>query len=213
MKILNFSILYFLILGIHCCSGDATESPNAVECFNRAVTLEEIGERENADDFQCCYLKFQQNSNSFCYPIEKSRKDNYRNEYIQASGSTPYAIGCSLDELPDESQSSSCFLQNPIKKEYCFSRSLSSSEKVSNGISTPNKCCYVEYNSLVKYCQALDESKLDDYLKALRESAGETGNEASKIKASCTDDSTSSSYGKIVRINGLLFLLISLILF
>ena len=141
MKILSFTILYFLILGIQCCSSeDDIESPNAETCFNRAITSEDIGETENANDFQCCYLKYQSNSNSECYLIEKSRKDRFRNEYIEASGISPYALGCSLDELPDESKSSSCFLQNPIKKEYCFSRSLSSSEKTSIGDYTPNKC-------------------------------------------------------------------------
>ena len=214
MKILNFTILYFLILGIQCCSSDDdTDSPNAVDCFNRAVTTEEIGEDENANDFQCCYLKFRESSNSECFVMEKSRKDSFRNEYILASGMSPYALGCSLDELPDESQSSSCFIQNPIKKEYCFTRSLSSSEKVNNGLFTPNKCCYIEYNSIAKYCQPLDESKLDDYLKELKESAAASGNDANEIKATCTEESTSDSYGKIMRINDLLFLLISLILF
>ena len=95
MKILNFTILYFLILGIQCCSDDITDSPNAVDCFNRAITSEEIGEGENADDYQCCYLKYQESSNSVCFLIEKSRKDTYLNEYKQASGIIPYAFGCS----------------------------------------------------------------------------------------------------------------------
>lgn len=213
MKILNFTILYFLILGIQCCSDDITDSPNALDCFNSAITSKEIGEGENADDYQCCYMKYHESSNSVCFLIEKSRKDTYLNEYKQVSGIIPYAFGCSLEELPDESKSSSCFIQNPIKKEYCFSRSLSSSEKVSNGGYTPNKCCYVEYTSIAKYCQPLDESKLDDYLKALKQSATAAGQEANEIKVTCFDDSSSDSYEKIMRISSLLFLLISLILF
>ena len=66
MKILNFTILYFLILGIQCCSDDITDSPNALDCFNSAITSKEIGEGENADDYQCCYMKYNESSNSVC---------------------------------------------------------------------------------------------------------------------------------------------------
>ena len=206
--------LISLIIGIHCKCGTGdnyAESPSAEECFGRTITSDDIGDA-NANDFLCCYMKIFQNSNSQCFVLEKSRKDGYYDEMEANTGNRPYALGCSLDELTDESKSNSCYLQNPIKKDYCFTRSLSSEEKQNNGYYSPNKCCYVEYNSEVNFCQALDETKIDDYINLMKQSLKSNGGDDSGLKVICSSSSTSSNQ-RFIKVNNILFFIISLILF
>ena len=142
-----------------------------------------------------------------------------------------YAIGCSLDELPNESESEYCTLQNPIKKNYYYNRSLSDYEKTTdrNGF-TPNKCCYLETNSVANQCVPLEESKLEEYIELLKETMDTFAEKTDHVKVSCFDlsdssdkseDTTSStkttkssnSFQKFLKMNDKLFLIILLILF
>ena len=215
MKAFISIFLISLIAGIYCKCGTGDnyqESPSAEECFGRAITSDDIGVNNDANDFLCCYMKTFQNSNSQCFVLEKSRKNGYYDELATNTGIRPYALGCSLDELTDETNSNSCYLQNPIKKDYCFTRSLSNDEKQNNGGFTPNKCCYVEYNSEVNFCQALDDAKIDDYINLMKQSIKDNGGDESGLKAICSSSSTSSNQ-RFVRVNNILFFIISLILF
>ena len=199
MKIYFLLLVISLLFEINCSCGakeGQMESPSAEECFSRAVTSSEIGEGGNAEDFLCCYLKLYQSSNSECLVIEKSRISTFFEEYKDAIGFAPYALGCSLDQLPDESKSDSCTLQNPIKKSYCFSRTLSQSEKVTNNGFTPDKCCVFETNSVINHCLPMQESKLDEYLKKAKESMEAYGQNTDEIKAYCKDPSTSGESDK-----------------
>ena len=76
----------------------------------------------------------------------------------------------------------------------------------------PNKWCYVEYNSEVNICQALDEAKIDDYINLMKQSIKNNGGDESGLKAIFSSSSTSSNQ-RFVRVNNILFFIISLILF
>ena len=203
-----------LIIGIHCkcLSDNSIEFPTAEECFGRSITTDEI-EGSNPDDFLCCYLKSSQNSISYCFPFEKSKKDKIHDLYASDnSGDEPYALGCSLDQLPDESKSDSCYLDHPIKKENCFTRSISSEEKLEDQNSTPNKCCYVEFSSENYSCDPLDETKIDEYINIIKQEMQDYGEDPNGLKVICSSPSSSKSNQRFVRVNNILFLLISLIL-
>ena len=201
MKISFLILLLSLLLEINCQCGSpdkSIESPSAEVCLNRKTTLEEIGQDENLDDFVCCYMKLYESSNSNCFALEKSRINTIKDEHP----THPYAIGCSFDALPDESKSEYCQIQNPIKKDYCFSRSLSDKEK-----EYANKCCYVEYDSFYNFCMALDESTIDEFLNALKEDYSSRGEDTSGIKATCSPSSF-----RFIKVNNLIILVISLFL-
>ena len=196
MKIYFLLLVISLLFEINCSCWaieGQIESPNAEECFSRTVTLKEIGEGGNVEDFLCCYLKEFESANSECFVLEKSRISTIAKELTdEQGGMAPYAVGCSLDQLPDESKSNYCTLQNPIKKSYCFSRPLNASEKAKNNGFTPDKCCYFETNSLINHCLPMEESKVDEYIKNLKEIMKAYDQNTDDMKAYCTESSINS---------------------
>ena len=188
MRYLIAIISIFLISEIHNrCSTheDITNFPkNAEECFSRAITSEDIGSN-NPNDYSCCYMKYFENSNPYCFTVENSNKSNYL-DYYKKNGA--YAIGCSLDELPDESESNSCALSFPIKGEYCFTRTISEKEKNIDDFK-PDKCCYLRSDELyLSFCTALEESKKNEVIELFKTNArkdGVTGN--INIEITCSE--------------------------
>lgn len=186
MRYLIAIISIFLISEIHnrcSTSDDALNYPkNAEECFNKAITSEDIGSN-NPNEYSCCYIQYYENSNPFCFTIENSQKSNYLDYYKGV-----YAFGCSLDELPDQSESNSCSLAFPIKEEYCFTRTLSENEKKVYDFK-PDKCCYLRSDELhLSSCNAVDESKKDEYIEIFKTNArkdGVTGN--INIEITCSE--------------------------
>ena len=186
MRYLIAIISIFLISEIHnrCSTLDGGKFPkNAEECFNKAITSEDIGSN-NTNDYSCCYLKYFENSNPNCVTVENSKKSTYLDDYKM----NVYAFGCSLDELPDESESNSCGLAFPIKEEYCFTRTLSENEKNIDNYK-PDKCCYLRSDELnLFFCTALEESKKNEYIELIKKNArndGVTGN--INIEITCSE--------------------------
>ena len=68
MRYLIAIISIFLISEIHnrcSTSDDALNYPkNAEECFNKAITSEDIGSN-NPNEYSCCYIQYYENSNPF----------------------------------------------------------------------------------------------------------------------------------------------------
>ena len=86
-----------------------------------------------------------------------------------------YAFGCSLEELPDESKSNSCGLSFPIKEDYCYTRTISETEKNQDNFK-PNKCCYLRSDELnFFFCTAIEEKKKNDYIELIKQKAREGG--------------------------------------
>ena len=120
-----------------------------------------------------------------------------------------YAFGCSLEELPDESKSNSCGLAFPIKEEYCFTRSLSETEKKSNSFQ-PDKCCFIRSDELnINFCSAIEESKKNEHIDVFKknaQNAGFTGN--INIEITCSE-----SFESFLKINiWMIFIILKIIL-
>ena len=141
---------------------------------------------------------------SFFITIENSNKSNYLDYYKNV-----YAFGCSLDELPDQSESNSCSLSFPIKEEYCFTRTLSENEKKVYDFK-PDKCCYLRSDELyLSSCNAVEESKKDEFIELFKTYArkdGVTGN--INIEITCSE-----SYESFLKINiWMIFIILKIIL-
>ena len=201
MKIYYLLLALSLLLGINCtCSAKqgTIESPNAEECFSRKVTSDEINDGADVNNYVCCYIKQFESSNSECFTVEKSEISTIVDTFKNSPSYTPYAVGCSLDQLPDESKSSYCTIQNPISKNYCFTRTLNDSEKATNEGFTPDKCCYFETNSVINHCMPLESSKTDEYIEKVKEAIEEHGQslDGFDFKAYCNGPSGSDSSNK-----------------
>lgn len=170
-------ISIFLISKIHnrCSTEDDGNTPiNAEECFSKAITSEDI-RNNNSNDYSCCYIKYFENSNPNCVTVENSRKSTYLDDIKRMTKMDVYAFGCSLDELPDESNSNTCGLAFPIKEDYCFTRTISETEKNQDNFK-PNKCCYLRSDEInFNFCTAIEESKKNDYIELIKQKAREGG--------------------------------------
>ena len=65
-------ISIFLLSEIHNrCSteDDITYPKNAEECFNKAITSEDVG-TNNTKDYSCCYIKYIENSSPNCVTVK-----------------------------------------------------------------------------------------------------------------------------------------------
>jgi len=134
------------------------------------------------NDLVCCYVKpYASQETRACTVLHKSEILTFADE----SPFPYYEFACSSDQLSNRYEK--CYLYDPINKNSCFSRTLSDSEKTEAGGFTPNKCCYYEFDSL-KFCMAMDGSKLDEYIQALKEA----GQNVDNLNIICQDPSTTS---------------------
>ena len=95
-------ISIFLISEIHNrCSteDDITYPKNAEECYNKAITSEDVG-TNNTKDYSCCYIKYLENSSPNCVTVENSKKSTFLDEYMKMNQMDDvYAFGCYLMNL------------------------------------------------------------------------------------------------------------------
>ena len=142
-----------------------------------------------------------------CVLVKNTEKSTYTK--ILDQGGIPHEIwACSEDELPDQSSSDSCFLSSPLKKNFCFTRSVSDLEK--GGSDNPNvKCCYVGFNNMEE-CYVVDSSKIDEFKKDFIERHLKYNYEIEDLEVLCgdsngnpgnPDDDSSESFAKIHGIN------------
>ena len=187
--------IYFLLLVIsilyeincRCMANEGEiEDPEPEDCFRRTVEEAELPDvvDGNVNDYQCCYAQQNEfNAQRHCWALKSS-------DITGDMSSAFYAIGCSPEQLPEELRIPHCFIYEPINQNSCFSRTLSDSEKTEAGGFTPNKCCYLEYHSIMKVCYPADDSNLNEYIQWFREQMGANSDDLNFIcqEASTTPD-------------------------
>ena len=159
------------------------------ECFASEITEEEIDSGESVDDYSCCYLRQLPSYEGECLLVKNTDIPTYT-ELLDEAGIPHEVFACSEDELPDQSKSTSCFLLSPIKKSYCFTRSLSDLEK---GDSENNnlQCCYITFNNFEE-CMAIDSSNIDGFKTQFIEAHMNYGYNIKNIEVICGDSNEDS---------------------
>ena len=191
------------------------------ECFSAEIIEEEINSGGSVDDYTCCYLRQLPSQPGECLLVKNTDKSTYTT--ILDQGGIPHEIwACSEDELPDQSRSDSCFLLSPLKEKYCFTRTISDSEK--GGSDFPSaKCCYIAFNNMEE-CMPVDSSDIDKFKKEFIEShqkygyvienlevlCGDTNGNSSK-DSNNPDEDSSESFAKIFGISYFIWLIILLV--
>ncbi len=166
-----------------------TEFSTYEECFAKEILEEEIPSGESIEDYTWCYLRQLPSQGGECLLLKKTDIPTYT-ELLDEAGIPHEVFACSEDELPDQSKSTSCFLLSPIKKSYCFTRSLSDLEK---GDSENNnlQCCYITFNNFEE-CMAIDSSNIDGFKTQFIEAHMNYGYNIKNIEVICGDSNEDS---------------------
>ena len=167
-----------------------TEFSTYEECFANEILEEEIHSGGSIEDYTCCYLRQLPSYEGECLLVKNTDIPTYT-ELLDKAGIPHEVFACSEDELPDQSKSTSCFLLSPIKKSYCFTRSLSDLEK---GDSENNnlQCCYITFNN-IEECMAIDSSNIDGFKTQFIEGHMKYGYNIKNIEVICGDSNGESN--------------------